>query len=306
MKTGQLTIFGESVLKEMEYFIFHDECGTYVPGGGDRWLVHGLLLVEVAYFNGIVNALAEIRRKRNYFNEIKCSKIRHAGKGPLFNCAKDWINYFQNNIVDHCYYYCLAVDTHSRKFDHTRFAKPYHVYNFFAKTACVGAIAWCLKGKDRVRLRIFSDSKVRKISDNFCTYLPIELVRTISQRRTSKPSHYPEIILDQTCVSLIDSNPQRVGNLNQNECEIIQLVDLITGCINNAYLMTSTQHGRFELSKLVYRWIEDTQKPPWQQNLDLHRKFNVSFFYPDSRDVFIKPKLAIADHMQEAIFQNMD
>ena len=67
---------------EVRYRIFHDESGNYVPGGGDRWLVHGVLLVPFVYLSKALSILTEIRKTTGYLNELHFAGLRMSASGP--------------------------------------------------------------------------------------------------------------------------------------------------------------------------------------------------------------------------------
>lgn len=129
---------------EVTFSVYHDESGTYVPGGGDRWLCHGVLFVPEKRQGEIYKALQEVRQTVDYWEEVHYTKLRVHLTGPKARCAKGWLNIYVC-YSEFCFYHCLAVDTHSPSFDHNRFGKPHHAYNRFARMAIEGTIAWSLK-----------------------------------------------------------------------------------------------------------------------------------------------------------------
>jgi len=298
----QLTMFGVPRNSEISFQVFHDESGTYVPGAGDRWLLHGVLLVPERKLNEVFAALQETRKDTGYYQEVHYVKLRGHMRGPKAQCATRWLRLYGRQFSDYCFYHCLAIDTHSPGFKHDRFEKAHHAYNRFARMAIEGAIAWSLKRFKRVALKLYSDAKSRKEGDdNFADYLPREVCRSINRRRKKKPAAYPEIQLLHPNVIFIDSDPSVVTSDLREECECTQLVDLMTGSIGQALTGRSGQQAKIALAETVGRWIKDTRQPPWLQSEDLHRRFSVSCF-PNERGHFYNPVLATTTENQLLLF----
>lgn len=290
-------MFGVEANPETVFHVFHDESGTYVPNAGDRWLLHSVLLVRASRQADVFAALQEVRKRTEYFGEIHYSDFRKSAGGHKCRCATGWLDVYARQLSDFCYYHCLAVDTRSPGFQPNRFGKPHHVYNYFARVAVVGSIAWSLKPYQRVALKFYSDAKFRQEGDNFATYLPCEVYNQIKEKRQQNRGEYPEIRLVQPEVVPIVSDPDGVRPELRQECEIIQLVDLVTGSIGQALTDRSEQRAKIALAEILAHWIEDTRKPPWLQTEDLHRRFSVSCF-PDSRGEFYNLPLAIMSRDQ--------
>jgi len=299
----QLTMFGVSANPETVFNVYHDESGNYVPEGGDRWLCHGILLVPEQKQDKVYAALQEVRQGAGYWKEVHYIKLRGHLTGPKARCAQGWLRQYAGVLSEFCFYHCLAVDTHSPSFEHDRFSKPHYAYNRFARMAIEGAIAWSLKTYQRVALRFHSDAKFRKEGDNFATYIPNETCKSIAEKHDKKPSAYPEIRLLCPEVIAVDSDPRKVEPDLREECELIQLVDLITSNVAQALTARSEQKVKIALAEMVARWIEDTRKPPWLQTKEFHRRFSVSCF-PDQKGNFYNPCLTVLDKDKISLFEN--
>lgn len=298
----QLALPGTPVSLEVAFNVYHDESGNYVPGADDRWLFHGVLFVPRDKQNEAYQALQQIRQRENYFEEVHYTKIRGHSMGPKARCAKGWLNLYAKRFSDFCFYHCLAIDTCSPSFEHDRFGEPHHAYNRFARMAIEGAIAWSLKTYPRVALKFYSDGKFRKEGDNFATYIPEETHKSIAKKRCKKPSDYPEIRLLHSEVVAVDSDPRKVSQDLQEECELIQLVDLITSSVAQALTARSGQEAKIALGEMVAQWIDDARKPPWLQTEDLHRRFSVSCF-PAEKGGFYNPYPSILSRNQASFFE---
>ena len=293
----QLTMFGVDPNPEYVFDVYHDESGTYHRLKGDRWLLHGVLFVPTDKKPDVISALRKIRNDTGYFGEIHYVKLRKSTKGSKAQCAKGWLQTYARNLSDTVFYHCLAVDTHSSGFEHQRFGKAYHVYNYFARTALVGGIAWSLKRYKKVAMSIYSDKKSRQRGNNFAAYIPREVSKAILAKRSRKKSSYPEIRLTSPTVALVDSDPANVPSDIADDCELIQLVDLLTSSIAQALSATSGQKAKVMMAEIVADWIADTRKPPWLQSKELHRRFSLSCF-PDEKGRFYTPGLKIIEKKQ--------
>jgi hypothetical protein len=301
----QLTKFGVPANPEISFQVFHDESGTYVPGAGDRWLLHGVLFVPEEKQSGAFAALQQTRQDTGYYEEVHYVKLRGHVTGPKAQCTTGWLRLYVGQFADFCFYHCLAVDTHSPDFQHDRFGERHHAYNRFARMTIEGAIAWSLKPYARVAFKFHSDAKSRKEGDNFAEYVPREVCRSINEKRKKRPAAYPEIRLLRPEVIFVESDPSVVMSELREECECIQIVDLITGSIGQALTGRSGQPAKIALAEIVGRWIEDTRQPPWLQSEDLHRRFSVSCF-PNEQRHFYNPALATTNKDQLSFFDALE
>lgn len=297
----QLSMSGLPANPEIAFNVYHDESGTYVPGAGDRWLLHGVLFIPEAKQHQAFSALQAARAEVGYGEEIHYVKLRKSLKGPKVQCSTKWLQLYVRQFSEFCFYHCLAVDTHSPGFQHDRFDKPHQAYNRFARMALEGAIAWSLKRYQRVTLKFHSHDKFRCEGDDFTVYIPREVCRAIDRKRTQRPSSYPEIRLLHCEAIPVVSDPAQAGPEMQQECEFTQLVDLMTSNIAQALTSRSGQRAKIALSEMAARWIEDTRKPPWLQTEELHRRFSVSCF-PDEQGRFYNPTLAATVRHQLPLF----
>ncbi len=285
----------------LSFNLYHDESGNYVGDGGDRWLLHGVLFVPEHRQGELLQALQAAREETKYHHELHFTKLR--GKtGPRANCIHRWLKIYLG-FSDYCYYHCLAVDTRSTSFQHDRFSDAYHVYNYFARTAMVGGIAWSMKGQSKIKLSFYSDAKRRPQRDNFAEYIPGAVQTAIHQKRQTKPGNYPEIDLTHRHVILVDSNPQSVTAELQSASEFIQLTDLLTASVAQAIIASSGIQAKVNMGQMLASWIEDTRKPPWLQTNELHRRFSLSCF-PNDKGEFYNPVLAVSqrDQLQLPLF----
>ncbi len=300
----QLTMFDVQANPEIAFNVYHDESGTYVPGAGDRWMLHGVLFVPEKRQDEVFMALQKVRQDVAYHEELHYVTLRQHGRGPKARCAKGWARLYVGKFSEFCFYHCLAVDTHSPGFQHDRFNKQHHAYNRFARMALEGALAWSLKQYQRLALKFHSHEKFHREGDDFAAYIPREVCRSIDEKHTRKPMSYPEIRLLCPEVIPVVSDPAQASPEMWQECELTQLVDLMTSNIAQALTGRSGQRAKIALAEMVAHWIEDTRKPPWLQTGKLHRRFSVSCF-PDERGRFYNPTLAVTTRYQLPLFKDL-
>ena len=250
----------------------------------------------------VFQSLQKVRQDVGYDGEMHYGDLRGHSMVPKARCATGWLNLYAGQFSDFCFCYCLAIDTHSSGFQHERFGEPHHAYNRFARMAVEGGIAWSLKRYERVDLRFYSDEKCRQEVDNFALYVSREICASICEKRKKKRGDYPEIRLAHPEVIPVTSDPSRAAPNIRQECELIQLADLLTSSIAQALTGRSGQKAKITLAEMVARWIEDTRKPPWLQTAELHRRFSVSCF-PDEKGRFYNPAPAVMNRNQLALFE---
>lgn len=298
-------MFGVPAEREVALKVYHDESGTYAPGGPNRWLLHGVLLVPEVKQDELFAALQAARDEVGYWQEVHYRTVGKSALGPKVRCCTKWLDVYALRFSESCFYHCLALDTESPAFRPEDFGEGYHAYNYFAKVAVVGAIAWCLKGCPRVALKLHSHEKARPQGDNFETYLPREVCTALDAKREDRPAAYPEIRLLHSAVLQVGSDPASAAPGEEQECEFTQLVDLVTSSIGQVLSGGSGRRGKIALAELVAGWVEDTRKPPWLQTKELHRRFSLSCF-PDKDGRFYDPRLATRSTKQATMFDGWD
>jgi hypothetical protein len=255
-----------------EYFVFHDES---VPN--KRWLLIGLLFVQSVHLDNVRAVLREVRAREGYDGEIHFAALPRSfggSWGAKARVAREWLRCFQNALHDRVFFSALAVDRQSPRYERKRFTKDFHAYNRFTAMALKAGVAWHLgpSNLDKLTIHFVSDAKDRasrpdgEWTDNFEAYLPYraELDAFLSQFG-GRP--YPSVSLDLT---LRDSGSD----------DVLQLCDLMLGATQMALVAGSSRPTKRELGEMVVRWCRDLQQPPWKQQFQLHRKFNL-WAFPD-------------------------
>lgn len=274
------------------YAVFHDESGTYSPSSPDRWLFHGAMFLPSSRISKSLESLRQIRDDTGYYGEIHFKCLGRNPWGRANRCARAWLNIYAKNLSSEHRFYCLGIDTLSPAFDSSRFGQPHHAYNRFARMCIENAVPWFLASLDRIELAFFSDAKSRKLGDNFETYLPAAVCESLAHKRKIKPSLYPTVCWHSHEVMCVESDPEKVDPYLKDECELIQLTDLLTSCIAQAATARSGRKGKVSLAEIVGRWIADVRKPPWIQTKELHRRFCVRCF-PSDEGKFFDPNLKV-------------
>ena len=290
--------------EEQVFNIYHDESGTYKK---DRWFIVGLLLVPLKEELNVVKALNEVREKFGYSGEIHFSALPKSWQGEFSAkalIAHRWLKLFQECISQSCYFYALAVDTHSRSFDTRLFPRRHFAYNRFTRMALVSAISWQLRNVHKLAFQIYSDEKCRGIRcsemsqlvstswDNFEQYLPKAVVEDIKSREALSNRSYPSIRTLGNVLT-IDSSGSISTLDNVAKTELIQFTDLLLGATAQAIVAGSSCSTKRDLGMMVSSWIEDTRKEPWKQQFNLHRRFSVTYFPDNNGNAYSNGELAI-------------
>jgi len=290
----QLSALDVSPGKAGAFCVYHDESGTDTTH--DRFQLHGALLVDRAHWPQALEALAGARG--GYDGRIHFVDLRDNARSPKAKVAAEWVRLYFGDLSRYCAYKCMIADTQAPGFNAARFPKPFHLYNHTALLAIFGGIIWSLKPYDEVELALFSESITRPADDPFAVYLPRELARR-SRRR--KPGAGPRIRVSAASVALVPGDPRQIAPELRGHCEFIQLTDLITGAVAQALNAQASQRVKLDLGAIAAGWIEDSRRPPWHQQHDLHRRFSVSC-YPDAKGGFYDVPLGIAGRGQMRLF----
>jgi len=267
-------LWGHPTTRTAEYFVFHDESE---PKPNKRWLLIGLLFVNRLHLDDARAVLAQVRAREGCDSEIHFAGLPKSFGGmggAKARVAREWLRRFQSSLHDCVSFSALAVDRQSSRYERKRFTKHFHAYNRFTAMALKAGIAWHLgpSNLDELTIHFVSDAKDRasrpdgQWSDNFETYLPYraELDAFLSQ---SGGRRYARVSLNLT---LRDSQSD----------DLLQLCDLMLGATQMALVAGSSRPTKRELGEMVVRWCRDLQQPPWKQQFQLHRKFNL-WAFPD-------------------------
>jgi hypothetical protein len=212
--------------------IFIDEVKPSTNASGESWMYIGMLCVKDAVVNRLVEELLKIRRDMGYEievaqgdnseeakNEIKYCKLGHDNRRS--EVAYQWINFFVGNSWNNSsgefpFFYILIglrMDWLSQGDVFGSANKELNIYNRFLRTAIGHTKSW-LSGKHIVISRIIHDVDEEKMSHQFLPWHVLRWFNHKDDRINVVPSKM------EFCASYKD--------------EILQFVDLITGCWVNA------------------------------------------------------------------------
>lgn len=272
----QSDLFGQPACKQASFFVYHDESE---PEANKGWLLIGLLFVNQSALSRVEQSLDYHRRQENYAGEVHFCKLPKSFGGEFgakARVARHWMRAYQNGLCRDALFTCLAVDRASPKFERKRFKQDYHAYNRFTAMAIKSGISYLLAplGYDEITLTVVSDGKDRKsrpeqnLVDNFEDYLVyrVELDSVLSQVQNRCP--YPTVRM----------NP--VQTIDSATSNLLQLTDILLGSTQAALMGISNRPVKQELGRMVISWYQDLQNPPWKQNFNMHRKFNI-WGFPD-------------------------
>ena len=294
----QLAFPGMSAKRVGKFNVYHDESQPT-----KRWLFLGLLFVASDKEENVLQILEQARSDEgNYRGEIHFSKLPSKFEGEHnqdARIARKWMKTYEASLCELCWFSTLAVDFQSPAFQRGRFAEQFHAYNRFTAMALKAAIAWHLDGNyDDVEITMYSDDKSRQTRpdkgfvDNFVSYIPekVELDTFVAKHLQGKP--YPNVKFTGDVI-LVKSNE------DTNTAQFIQLTDLLLGAVQQAVVAGSQAETKVELGAMAHRWIEDTRKEPWHQELGMHRKFSL-WGFPDAEGrPFSNIPLAIRDMLDQ-------
>lgn len=269
----------------------HDESGKY---GVDRYFVTGFVYVHEDHVPGLLRALREEREAEDYWGEIHYCRVGEVDGpwGAKFRTAAAWLEAFEAGLVSGTVRAgVLAVDCRSPSFDHSRFRRrPHFAYNRFTRMALESGIRWLFDGTGGISLRILSDGKSRRAggddedpdeADNFCSYLP-----RIARRRIGAEADWPDVRFSPAWVEEI--HPGRLHRCCSDECELVQLADLVVSSVGAALRGPSAEPGKRELARRVAGWIRDSGSSKGRRRLNLFRRFSASLFVPGDEPAWPK------------------
>lgn len=269
MNSYEKDLFGNPLRRYGKYFVFHDESES-LPDR--RWLLIGLSFVENKNIDLASSVLRSAREREGYFGEIHFSKMPGSFDGEFgakARVAKSWMQAFQDCFAGILYFSCLAIDRQSPKYEHKRFKKDFHAYNWFTAMALKAGIAWHIVPKklDRVTIKFVSDNKDRStrpdngMFDNFESYIPYraKLDSFLSHNR-----QYP--IVDCCPLELKDSASD----------DLLQFTDLLLGAVQMAITGKANRKVKKTLGEYVVRWCRDINQTKWKRKDDnFYRQFNL-------------------------------
>jgi hypothetical protein len=102
-------MFGVPANPEIVFNVYHDESGTYAPGAGDRWLLHGMLFVRETKQDEVFTALQNARQEAEYHEEVHYVKLCQSVAGPKARCAKSWLRTYVGRFSEFFFYHCLLL-----------------------------------------------------------------------------------------------------------------------------------------------------------------------------------------------------
>lgn len=291
---GQLAFPGMSAKRVGKFNVYHDESQPT-----KRWLFLGLLFLASDKESSVLQILEQARlEEENYRGEIHYNELPSNFEGEHnqdARIARDWMKAYEAGLCEVCWFSALAVDFQSPTFQRDRFSAQFHAYNRFTAMALKAAIAWHLDGNyDDVEITIHSDDKTRQtrpdrgLVDNFASYIPEKAELDTFVARHLQGKAYPNVNFSADVIPVKSDEDTSVA-------QFIQLTDLLLGAVQQAVVAGSQVETKVKLGAMAYRWIKDTRKKPWRQELDMHRKFSL-WGFPDAEGrPFSNVPLAIRD-----------
>ncbi|MGE0598544.1 MAG: hypothetical protein AB7J35_01795 [Dehalococcoidia bacterium] len=294
MNTAPFPFFGSPSERGASVHIFHDESGFT---GDARFGHHGLLAVPDKLVEDFGGELRRLRRSYGYPHEVHFKDLGSTSPStsPSWLLARSWLNLLFQFGLNEARLKVFGVDMKHVEFDRARYPKPLHAYRRFAVTVAKSMVAWCYRDLQSLSVTPYTDSgnphanylrsRDGTLFDSFERYLVSECQK---ERRNGK-EFYPEELTFARSLTAIPSSPSKLTpeladslGLTMRQLEtrsdLIQLVDLVVGCVAAAVRLDLKNEGKKALVEQVAGVLSKTYSLPLWKALDESRRFSVSFF----------------------------
>ncbi len=311
--TSQPTLFSLPASQTTKYSVYQDRSGNY---GSDRWLIWGSLIVAKQEVPIIAEILRQDRHKQNCVSELHFSELPGGWGGAGGHKPRtvfDWYSRVISQLKHNkgVFFSGLAVDVKNKLFHAENFTEAFHVYNRFSRAAFSWTLPWFFKGQSNIALDLllhiqtFKGESRRTTGragsdwDNLGEYIQTELNQELLERAKQDSDNWPSVTIEKRPV-FVPLTPQS-GSVEYSidDCELMQLTDLLIGGVRQAITGDSTSQTKLELGSIVGEWMADIRKPPWEQKFGVHRKFTVNYF-PGPKGPYSDGELALSHHIPSA------
>ncbi|MBS3148333.1 DUF3800 domain-containing protein [Candidatus Woesearchaeota archaeon] len=245
---------------------------------GHNHFCFGILVIAEESASRLYKKLAEIREKHDCVSEIHYKKLTgHIDSGKM-QTSIDWIKCLLRDPTLDFQFSFLKINTRHPDFRGEKFKEKHHSYNYFLKVALKGALHRKHQGES-IFAKIIVDEKFEPGEAKTDPYSKIEYLRKQVQ----------EFNMDFRTLEVVEgvSTPDKTSLLKE-ECEMLQLVDLLVGSADNALHANSDKQGKIHVSQIMSQIIENSSLGYRTQQE--YRKFSFSEF-PEFRKLKI-PKVA--------------
>jgi hypothetical protein len=251
----------------------------------------------------MASAMRAMRVREGYWGGIHYARMSETtgGFGAKYRVASLWLDILESSwragIAKTA---VLVIDRQAPEFGHDRFrGRPHFAYNRFTRMALENGVLWLYPKIEALQLRVLSDGKSRRGGgddenptdpDNFCDYLP-----AVARRRMTGDGRWPnDVQFEPGHVEEVSPIGPHEGC--SDECELMQLTDLVVSSVGAAVRGPSGKLAKAELARRAARWITDItpggrRGPP---KLDLYRRFDASLFAPGATPAWGPPPLAMS------------
>lgn len=295
METQQFPGFALPPKRQTAVHVFHDESGFT---NQSRFGIHGLLAVPDVHVELLGRELAAMRRRHGYEHEVHFTDLGGAKheESPAWLLARDWLRATLENFLEVARLKVFVVDTLHQEYDRTRYPRPAHAYRRFAVTVAKSMIAWCFRGEDLLLIRPYTDAgnphaalhrrRDGTLFDSFERYVVRECQRA---RSLEGKDYYPAEVQFVAPLTQIPSRPSQLtaglaSNLGLSPDELrvrsdlIQLTDLLVGCVGAALRLDTANAGKVQLAEALASSLAATYALPLSKALRRSRRFSVSYF----------------------------
>lgn len=292
----------------VRWLAVHDEIQASPGPEGHPFLVHGILFIPWERREYVFRKLQELRH--GHQSRIEYREIE-AQRGPKFEVAKRWLDWFKNEGVGFCTFKVFAVDQESfGRFPYRGDPDwPFHIMQN-TLTSFVAGITWSLGRPNGILLDIVCDSSGDEGFLAALDELPRRLKLDFRQRRLaqrqrmqdarsrgeSRRSKLFPMVRVHGKVRLHSSNPLKATPGYEDETEFIQLTDVILGSLWDAIQARKVdERGKAGRIRLRREWLElyrSQSGPEWGQRLPYYRRVSVSIYPDENRRAYPATVLA--------------
>jgi len=253
-----MRIFDDSYKKKVSIFV--DESTS------NNHLCFGTFFIYDEKMNKICKQLKEIRDKHNCNSDITYKKLTgHISSGRV-QTSMEWAKSLikQDNRDFHFDFH--KIDYLSPYFEINRFSKEHHKYNYF--------LQMCLKSilHKKIRNRIVVARIILHQRGE-----PEETQEDPYNKKNYLLKYVSEFDVDFENLTVVESSAEiDKASISEDECNLLQLTDLLLGASYNAIHGASEKDGKYHVSTILSHIIQKTGS--YFPNDSAYRNFNFSCF----------------------------
>lgn len=257
--------------KTIEVLLYADEIKKIKNAYGKQWMYLGILAIPLQKMNYAICCLEDDRKKAQYFNEIKSTKLTQRNKIDL---AKLWIERIMWDNRKCFHFYILGINLNNildDAFGDYRNEQYRRKYNRFFRSSVSYALKYFFGNYDTINvITIFHDRTDLEEDEYFDWH---------TMWRIGKEED--KINFKTTEIVFIDSD-HRKEMKHPTDSHFIQLIDTILGITRQCLDYTSKKEGINEVAEKFYPLIDRLTDNRFCRNRNskycYHNRCSISFF----------------------------